>query len=130
MSPKEPGCVHRSFFTDASAKDNTLHIIQMGQNNTNLNETKTQQCTSSFLILSESVSNNTERERDIELDEYGRVTAMQVCIWNLFFLQFYIQKYGPSLFQCNQEYELLVRNHDHVKTSYILTVCIDIQSHK
>lgn len=124
MSPKEPGCVHRS---DASAKDNKLHIIQISQNSTNLNETKTQQCTSSFLILSESVSNNTERE----LDEYGRVTAMQVCIWNLFFLQFYIQKYCPSLFQCNQEYELLVRNHDHVETSfYILTVCINIQTHK
>ena len=41
MSPKEPGCMHRSFFTDASAKDNTLHIIQMSQNSTNLNETKT-----------------------------------------------------------------------------------------
>jgi hypothetical protein len=52
MSPKEPGCVHRSFFMDASAKDNTLHIIQISENTTNLNETKTQQyCTSSFLIL-------------------------------------------------------------------------------
>jgi hypothetical protein len=55
MSPKEPGCVHRSFFMDASAKDNTLHTIQISENSTNLNETKTQQCTSSFLILSENV---------------------------------------------------------------------------